>query len=293
MGIRVPGVIEATDIDTLKGLTGIIYGNPGVGKTELAAGAARVPYGRRVLYIETEGGQITLAGLEDIDIKRIKTWKEVEDLHNWLTKNLRDLDYRTIVIDTFTNLQRLGLDSLLDAKNADLAQIQDYGKSNEQIGRMARRFVDLADVMTDPKTGEHYGGLNIFFICHASEAMQKQGEETRLVIRPTLTPRATETVSGIVDMLAYVTKTPGSKKRFLAMTDYKTALGKLRQPPTRPTMPTKMLIPDTRDGNGVYNMEVIPALARILQHIHGDINLNDRDKYPELFALTEQQQEKP
>lgn len=80
----------------------LVYGKPGVGKTELIASAVDVPDMNDVLYVDAESGDMTVADNPRISQwpslleNRIKvtTFKQVSQVHDWLVGHLRyrDLD---------------------------------------------------------------------------------------------------------------------------------------------------------------------------------------------------------
>src|SRR5689334_12164508 len=63
----------------------LVYGKSGVGKTRLAGSAYAVQEMRRVLYIDIEGGVLTLKkefpGVERV---RVTTWKEMQNVYDAL-----------------------------------------------------------------------------------------------------------------------------------------------------------------------------------------------------------------
>lgn len=291
MTLVVPGSVSAEALMTRHGLTGVIYGHPGVGKTLTAVGIEKAGPAHRstVLVIDCEGGAGTIAGIPNVLVRRVTEAAEIEPLYRWLVKNARELDIGTVIIDTLTALQRMGLDTIVQtSKDPTMPDIRSYGKSNELIGKLARMFVALADAKVHPETGELYLGWNVLFICHVGDT---KDESTGIVTyRPSLTPKAAEMVSGVVDLIGYVTVEPNTDRRVLVMDNWRNAIGKVRRPANRPAMPTKMLIPSPIQEDGTQNTTLVPTLARVLQHYRGDINLNERDKYPELFPRPTQPQ---
>jgi phage nucleotide-binding protein len=279
---EIPGAINASELHTARGMTGVLYGHPGAGKTTTAAGVRKLSYGGKVLFIDCEGGARSLRGLDNVLVRRITEYSQIRPLFEFLDTHMQELDIRTIVIDTISALQRLGLNQLMTtSKTPELANMGDYGRSNEQIGRLVRNIADFAEARVDPRTGEIYGGWNVFFTAHLTEA--KDDTTGAMLTRPSLTPKAAEVVCGIVDMVGLVTVEARTGRRMLIMENLNNAIGKIRQPADTPAMPTKLYIPNTKREDGTEDQEVVPVLARVLQHDHGEINLNDTGKYPELF----------
>jgi hypothetical protein len=275
------GAISALDMGKRKGVTALFYGQPGMGKTMLAAGAAMTPLGSAVLFLDTELGRTSLVGLPNVFVLGISQWQQFDTQFDKLVQRARDLPIKTIVIDTLSSAQRLGMDKLLkESKTPDLPSINDYGKSNEQILSMMRKFVDLADTRVDQKTGQVYLGWNVIFLCHVSEDRNEKIGITK--IRPALTPKAAEAACGIPDIVGYLTQLK-TGRRMLFMENYGDALGKIREPANISRMPSRMAIPNLEGTQGRLDLSVEPVLSYILRHWHGEIDLNDKEKYPTLF----------
>ena len=131
----------------------LIYGESGVGKTRLSGSADDVPEMRKVLVMDVEGGTETLRHTYgDVDVVRVKTWKEVQRLYDTLYVDLHG--YTTIVIDSLTELQKFSMSQIMvdivlaaeqkgETRDADIPSIREWGKNIEQIRRFTRAFRDL------------------------------------------------------------------------------------------------------------------------------------------------------
>lgn len=280
------GAISAEDMQSRQGLTMLVYAHPGEGKTLFGAGAAYTPLGGEVIYLDCELGRTTLIGLKKVSVLPIHQWEDIDTQYDKLVKKAKRLPKITLVIDTVTAVQALGLTHLQqDSKTPDLANINDYAKSNEQILKMMRKFIDLADTRIDPTTNKSYLGWNIIFLAHVAEDKDKVGFTER--IRPYLTPKAAEAAMGMPDIVAYLTRVGSGEnvKRILFMENYKQAKGKIRQPANRPRIPARMVVPNLVGTNGTIDLTVEPALSYLIRHWHGEIDLSQRDKYPHLYPL--------
>src|SRR3954452_25370267 len=256
---EIPGAIDASELHTARGMTGVLYGHPGAGKTITAAGVRKLSYGGRVLFIDCEGGARSLRGLGNVTVRRITEYSQIRPLFEFLDTHMQELDIRTIGIDTISSLQRLGLNQLMTtSKTPELANMRDYGRSNEEIGRLVRTIADFAEARVDPRTGEMYARWNVFFTAHLTEA--KDDTTGAMLTRPSLTPKAAEVVCGIVDMVGLVTVEARTGRRMLIMENLNNAIGKIRQPADTPAMPTKLYIPNTKREDGTEDPEVVPVL---------------------------------
>ena len=215
--------LKASEVNDAWGVNMLIYGSPGVGKTTFAASAQDSPYGKDVLFIDVEGGVRSIADRADITIFRPDSFDEVKQVFVALKNG--ELPFKTVVVDSIGETQALGLRTIMrTAKNPDLPGLQDYGKSNEQIGTLIRGLRGLAQSK----------GINVII---TALAVENKDENTGAILtRPALTPKALELATGAVDMLGYMTqKKDGTRVlNFQPSTSY---MAKLRQPATGAQIP--------------------------------------------------------
>lgn len=148
-----PGSLAGLKIHRLTGhepkLNMCIWGDSGTGKTQLAASADGVPQMRPVLMVDVEGGTETLRNsYPDVDVVRVKTWKQVQDLYNELYRG--NHIYNTVVIDSLTEVQKFNMMQIMldvvekdSSRDPDIPSVREWGKSLEQIRRFVRGFRDL------------------------------------------------------------------------------------------------------------------------------------------------------
>lgn len=176
----------------------VIYGPIGVGKTTLGATAKLHPLTKEPLFINIEGGMLSVTetksfGFDPPATIDLKSYAELPEIFWFLAKEQHD--YKTVIIDNMTELQFLNLDEILrgmvgkssssGAKRESLDDIwqEDYGKSTQQIRRDVRNFRDLP--------------MHVIFIC--SETELKDGR-----IVPALTPKLRTAVMGYMDIVGYL-----------------------------------------------------------------------------------------
>lgn len=225
--------LKATEVVDAWGLNMVLFGVPGVGKTTLAAEAQDSPYGKDVFFIDVEGGTRSISDRPDITVWRPESWFQVKEVFDWLATESHP--YRTIVIDTLNELQSLGMKDIMEtAKDPEWPGIQDWGKSTEQMARLVRAFLAFSQER----------GWNVIFTAHANE--QKDEVTGKLLIRPNLTPKATERVCGLVDVVGYYSRDrDGNRELLLEPTP--SIVAKYRQPLTGPQLPVKMINPSMVD----------------------------------------------
>lgn len=126
----------------------LIYGGSGVGKTLLAGSAAKVAAMSPILVVDAEEGSMTLNEFDDadIDVVPMQDWSKMQAIYNDLHKG--DHPYKTVVIDSGTEVQQLAMNSVLGTSGSVLdvgitPEFKDWYKNTEQIRRMIRAFRDL------------------------------------------------------------------------------------------------------------------------------------------------------
>lgn len=142
----------------------LIYGNNGVGKTTLAATAQFHPEMKDVLFVDVEGGLLSIADNpylpEGIMAVTLERSEDLEELY-WALARRHDhanssyATVNTVVFDSGTELQTLGLEDTVakaiektaGTKNKredpdDVFQ-EDYGKNARFLARWLRAFRDL------------------------------------------------------------------------------------------------------------------------------------------------------
>ena len=186
----------------------LLYGNPGVGKTKLAASAGLVEEMSPVLYINMESGEQTLHQMKGqgakLDIADIRDWKSLRKLLRALEGG-GGSEYKTIVLDNITEMQRICIKQVMSeasAKNPNTdmerPQIQDWGTRTTRVGDMLRSFRDME--------------ANVIFCAHATTfeppiKITNQATDTYnqlAEIIPYLSKSLAIDVSGMVDTLIYL-----------------------------------------------------------------------------------------
>jgi len=129
----------------------LIYGEPGAGKTFFCSTAQDIEETKPILFVDVEGGVLTIRKRPDIDVKAVRSIKDVEDVHNMIFKD--PSYYRTVIVDSLSELQKLDMRFVMNhekqnSSNPDRVDIDTptqraWGKSGERIRRIVRAFRDL------------------------------------------------------------------------------------------------------------------------------------------------------
>lgn len=190
----------------------MIYGAPGVGKTRFAAGSCYHPAMRTVLFLNIEGGLISVA---DADIPEefrplaidIHTLPELEAVFWRLTNKATDpefSDVRTVVIDSASELVTIDLEAVVARKiqnskdkheNLDIVQLADHGEVGRRVARVLRWFRDLP--------------LNVVYTAHPRfiyprDRKGQQLSDTPSEVFPSFPDRLRSHLTGYLDLIFYM-----------------------------------------------------------------------------------------
>lgn len=174
----------------------LLYGNPGTGKTVLSATAPSP------LIIDVEKGAYSInnhPSLRHAKALEFKSIYQVEQLIKFLAADAPQLaEFKTIVVDSFSELQKRDLDEVVAAeaakdssRNKYLPIGADYNVNTEHMRMIASSLRDL--------------DRHIVVTCHVKE--DKDDNTGRILKRPNLTPKLAGTLAGIFDVVAYMSTT--------------------------------------------------------------------------------------
>ena len=191
---RITDVAESTPYRKV-----LLYGDPGVGKTVFTA-TAPTPL---IIRVEPTG-TLSLNNHPDL-AAQTKTFEfvSVVQLETLLDKIIEKPDQfkaatggrETLVIDSFSELQKVDLDDIVrkaaaaDAsRNKYLPTGPDYNINTEHMRQIGTKLERIP--------------MNVIVTCHVKE--EKDDATGRLLVRPNLTPKLAGTLAGKFDVVAYM-----------------------------------------------------------------------------------------
>lgn len=189
----------------------LIYGDYGHGKTHFCATADDSPLTSPVLFLDVEGGMATIEKFprwaDSIEHKEVRTLKQLVELHDKLSGPLAGV-YKTVVIDSITELQRLDMSAILKAgvapgQDPEVASPREYGKSLTHMRAIVRAYKDLP--------------MHCIFTALLSE---EQEADNTMTFGPNLTGKARREIPGFVDVVGWISVdlNRGSSERRLQVT---------------------------------------------------------------------------
>lgn len=134
------------------------------------------------------------ASLSKIDVLRVESWDDLEDVLDILESGTK---YRSLGVDSLTEINYLVLREVTEmagkmnpAKHdGELSQLQDYGRASTRMRRVIRSFRDLE--------------MNVFLTALPVE--NKDDTTGAVEIRPSLVGKLSEEIPGMLDIVGYMT----------------------------------------------------------------------------------------
>lgn len=173
-----------------------IYGRPGTGKTTFAG-----TFPKPIAYIDIrDQGTASLRGLKGVKVLQLEDIDELEEVLRHLRKHHKE--YKTVVLDTVSQLQQMAVEELFDGKQLKKGKrpgdwgtmsMQDWGTVTGKLKRLIIDFRDLADL-----------GLNVVFLAQEKvskeEYEEKAGSGTVLsaTVGPSVAASVAEVLNGAV-----------------------------------------------------------------------------------------------
>lgn len=149
--VSVGGIVPTTVSDTVFNYNMLIFGDYGAGKTVFAGSAMDVPDLSPVLFLDVEGGTLSLKTRSpNVHVIRITDPAQVTKVWQDLRKG--NHPYKTVVIDSLTELHKLIIRYIMldvmenddkDNRDEDVPSMREYLKATEQVRRICRRYRDL------------------------------------------------------------------------------------------------------------------------------------------------------
>lgn len=250
----------------------LLYAFAGVGKTLFAATAQDHEATRDVLFLNLEGGLLTIAGRRDIaatDLQSADHLEQVLDLiaqgHPMMAK------YQTLVLDSGSELQTMSLEHNIAhrqrnsaAPDLDEVDRRDYGRTGVQLKRILRKMRDLP--------------INIIVTALPKETKDDLG--TVISIGPLFTPSLQEPIMGIFDFVWYMYVDANDNRQILTRDQgvyraktrgprFREALGVNYENPTIPGLYDLLMESEggawaNRDEDGGYYVEPDSSMGRAI-----------------------------
>lgn len=208
--IKIPMPIPVTQVMGVPYINVLLYGPPGKGKTTLAATAQKHKLMENVLFLNFEGGLLSIAskrGVKQVPISSVAMLEAVF----WAIVNKTQgyEDIQTVVIDSGSELQNLDIEHTVRAniaagikknnkkmleRSPDEVWQEDYGEVTKRLQRLFRWFRDAQ--------------FHLIITALSKEEFTKtssKDEQPKLkAVMPSFTSKLATTVMGICDFVWYL-----------------------------------------------------------------------------------------
>lgn len=247
---------DVADLDML--VKALAYGRSGTGKTTLACHVLPKP----LLLIDLrEEGSDSVSDVEGVKVVSVNEWEEIEQLYWYLESG--DHPYKSVVIDTVTQLQEVCYKHILKEEGKDFVSLQIRGKGNELMKTWLMNYRDLP--------------MNMFFLAQDRTDETNTEEEDQIMpeVGPQLSPAVAKSLNAMVKLIVntyiqeVVTRKNGKIERRM---EYRVRTGphpyyltKFRKPKLK-SIPDYVIDPSYEDiialMKGEYGVKKSPATKK-------------------------------
>ena len=170
-----------------------IFGDYGAGKTHFCGTAEDHPETSPVLLLDIEGGASTLRHRPGIEVVQVRTTNEMAVIHRELKEDA-GRTYKTVCVDSLTELQRLDVSEIMRAvvaldsdRDPDVPSPREWQKTLSHMRKICRAYKDLE--------------VNVIF---TALAVRKQDEDGAVSIKPSMQGKALDEIPAFFDVVAYL-----------------------------------------------------------------------------------------
>lgn len=169
-------------------LSFVIYGRSGTGKTTIAS-----TFPTPILYCDIrDRGTDSIRDVKGIDAMKVQVWEDYEDVYYYLKTNPNH-GYKTIVIDTITQLQQMAMTYVLSNKKKNTQNVGDWGTmTKREWGDAAAIMKDWIDNFVDLPVD------NVVFLAQERADKPSEEDDDNLLI-PEVGPRTMPSVASALN----------------------------------------------------------------------------------------------
>lgn len=195
----------------------MVFGVTGIGKTQFGSTCQDDTRTAPLLIIDADAGTRTIMHRDDIAVFRAHNLDDVREAYVQLATG--DHVYRSVMLDTFNSIYRMALEAACSESrsNPDVAGLQEYGKANETVARMVKRYRDLSTEQ----------GITFILTCHVADLPDPISGDR--LFRPSMTPGAYKEIPTMLDFVGYLGMTD-TGERFLQLKPTSRIAAKYRVP---------------------------------------------------------------
>jgi phage nucleotide-binding protein len=223
-------------------LKGLIYGEPGAGKTYLGGSAGTSELTSPGLILDIDGGVTSIRHFPNLKVRQVRSMDDLIQVYSDIHSAIDTIDpsnptlpFKFLMLDSITELQKIDMTFIMSKTKAVLEGRQDpdvpsereWGISINHMRKIVRQFKDLP--------------CHVLFTAHLDP---KKNTKNQMVNGPDLPGKLRNQISGFVDVVGYLYAATEDdrivRKIQFAKTDTtiaKDRLGVLGQVVVNPTFP--------------------------------------------------------
>jgi len=173
-----------------RGISLVIYADPGRGKTTLASTLPE----KETLIINTEAGLGPLIGSEHIifNFDRAGDLRQIDDIYLYL--RTQEHPFKYVVVDNLSDLEQWILLRLTEERSKEFTELREYGDAANKLRQYIRDFRDLVDL-----------GITVLFTAWEApiDIKNHQGEVITKTF-PKIAKKIAPELCGLVDIVGYL-----------------------------------------------------------------------------------------
>jgi phage nucleotide-binding protein len=181
IGSRIRPVADIPDFSST-----LLYGEGGTGKTALSG-----TFPKPMLVIDiAERGTKTLKKTPGIDVLRVSSWEEIEEIYWWLYDGKGKGKYKTVSLDQISQMQDIAINKVRTDKNMkknDKTSYKFWGEVSGLMKEWLGNFRNLQEL-----------GVYVIFVAH-QRTFDGEGEEGDNQIDPSVGARLMPSVSSFLN----------------------------------------------------------------------------------------------
>lgn len=191
---------DTQDIDVPSKLNTLIYGPPGVGKTVLAGTASLYTLTSPVLYIDVEGGSMSMRDFYNkSNIRIVRPTVFDRDMERYYTHlSSAKNKFKTVVIDSGTEVQKLSMSCIMQKlfesrpdKIGSSPSLQEWGKNSDAMRKFVRFYRDLP--------------INVIILCLQQDV--KDEMTGQVTVKPSFSGKLPDEICGMMDIVGKMSTT--------------------------------------------------------------------------------------
>lgn len=186
----------------------LFYGRSGTGKTTLAG---TFP-GPVIILDSSEQGTDSVADVEGAKVIKLEAWDDFETMY-WMLKSSKH-PYKTVVVDTVTQLQKLATEYVLEQNNKEKTAPMNKHLWSVRAQLLTAWFISYRDLP-----------MNVVFLAQDKNAEEEEGAAEDQIIQevgPRLSPSVAASLNAAVKIIGqtyikeYIKQTPAGPEKIIS-----------------------------------------------------------------------------